>query len=159
MCSYLRFHPSDLQFSTLPQRQASTLFYGRSACCCSRAIVCLFVCYLALNLMTVESDSFTESWSNVPSGADFGWGLIKNSLILCLFFLRGIRSHSLCTSLDNQVSFKSNWNVKYLHAMYKYAIRPYSAFFLPPFLLMLQLLQNYASSAFPKIVHRAVAFW
>lgn len=47
-------------------------------------------------------------------------------------FLLRVQTHtcSLCTSLDNQVSFKMNWNVRYLHVMYKYALCPYSAFFL-----------------------------
>lgn len=52
--NYLRFHPSDLQFLTLIWPFTGC---GRSACRCSRAIVCLFVCYLALNLMTAVSGS------------------------------------------------------------------------------------------------------
>lgn len=55
---------------------------------------------------------------------------IRNAPIV--FLLRGTCSvyacSSLCTSLDNQVSFNLNRNVKYLHVVYKYALCPYSAF-------------------------------
>lgn len=51
---YLCYHPSD---PSVVDTHLTVFSMPDSACHCSRAIICLFVCYLALNLMTVESGS------------------------------------------------------------------------------------------------------
>lgn len=55
-----------------------------------------------------------------------------------------------CTSLDNPVSLKSNWNVKYVTLCINLLYAHIAHFVLS----MLQLLHNYASSISPKIVQR-----
>lgn len=82
--------------------------------------------------MTVESGSWTESWCGCNWPLRWNLAAAQSGNAAIIFLLRGTLTRSVCTSLDNQVSFKLNWNVKYLHVMYKYALCPYSAFFPPP---------------------------
>lgn len=67
----------------------------------------------------------TDLWGGI-------WPRLDQGRPSCFPPQRDTHTCSLCTSLDNQVSYKLNWNVSYLHVMYKYALCPYSAFSFPP---------------------------
>lgn len=84
---------------------------------------CLFVCFFTWHLTSWQRCRVPKQRAGVHV-ADL-WGRIwplpnqRKEEHAC------IHTCSLCTSLDNHLSFKSNWNVKYLHVVYKYALCPY----------------------------------
>lgn len=126
MHNYLCFHPSNPHFSTLIV--PFSVSRRELVVAAEPLFVYLFVTWHLTSwqwsrVPKWRADVVTNLWGGTWPG--------PNQECLNEFPpQRDTQIRSLCTSLDNQVSFTLNWNVRYLHVVYTYALCSFSAFFL-----------------------------